>query len=116
MKRQEYKRPDRDELETMVSLGGIKVASWRFCGNPRRTDIIKKWCEEYEISIPHSKPKIQAPECEVLLSYLNQEGQIRSTSESLGVTDETIRRWMRHYKIRRRYDPAIKSARFEQFS
>ena len=111
-----HKRPERDELETMIRLAGIKVASWRFCGSARCKNIIRKWCKEYSIPITSLKTRSIKPDCDTLLTYLNQEGQVRSTGECLSVTDETVRKWMRFYNIRRSYDKVSKSSRFKQFS
>lgn len=111
-----YPRPEYDELEPMIRLSGVITASWRFCGNSRESNLIRQWCKELNISIPAPKPKLQTLTCTALLTFLNQEGQVRSTATILSVTDETIRRWMKKYKIRRSYDQASKSSRFKQFS
>lgn len=115
-KRQTYKRPSYEELESMVRLGSIKVASWRFCGNPRCKDIIRKWCKELDIPIPTSKVQIKIADLDVLLRYLNEHGEVEQASAALGVTAAVIRRWMKYYRIRRSHDTTGKSERFEQFS
>lgn len=110
-----YKRPERDELEPMIRLSGVITASWRFCGNSRESNLIRQWCEELDIPIPAPKKKAIRPETENLLEVLNGESTIRKTSEYFGVTTTTIRKWMKHYNIRRSYDSASQSSRFKQF-
>lgn len=113
MKRRNYIKPSKKELERWVKLTSLSTIAWRLCGNGCRIDQIRKWCEEYDIYIPPPKPK--KPNQKELLDILNNGQKIDAIAIIFEVKVKTIQRWMIKFRIRRRNDSIDKSPRFEQF-
>lgn len=50
-------RPSAQELKDMILVTSLSAAAKHFCGNSSAINVIRQWCEEYNIEIIETKPR-----------------------------------------------------------
>jgi len=102
--RTKHIRPSKKDLQSHITTGSISSAAKYFCGTISAYKLVRQWCKEYKISIPlqqtRSEKSVKPPKHE-FIAVLRKHATVRETAEHFNVSQTTINRWIREYKIRR---------------